>query len=84
MIGPAMLRTTDPCLAPRPIRARPGVMERAFELARSGDCATIREIERRLQSEDYEAVWDHLGGPFTRAQLRGAIAGAENGLVACC
>lgn len=55
---------------------RIGTVARAFELARSGRCETVQEIERALIQDDYEDVLAHLSGPFIRAQLREAIAEA--------
>jgi hypothetical protein len=43
-------------------------LERAFELARSGDCATVSEIRHRLLVEGYAA--DQIDGPHLIRQLR--------------
>lgn len=56
---------------------RIGTVARAFELARSGRCESIQELEKTLIREDYEDVLAHLSGPFIRTQLREAIAKAE-------
>lgn len=53
---------------------RTGTVERAFELARSGRCATIGEIEKALAAEQYEDASAHLGGPLLRSQLRAEMA----------
>ena len=55
---------------------RPNVMERAFELARSGEPATIAELRRRLRREGYEQVDFHLAGKMTQTQLLALIAAA--------
>ena len=47
----------------------PGTVERAFELARSGDCATLSDIRARLIREHYTAVSEHLTGPSLRRDL---------------
>lgn len=53
---------------------RGGTVVRAFELARSGRCETVQEIEKALIHEDYEDVLAHMTGPLIRAQLRGIMA----------
>lgn len=45
-------------------------LERAFELARSGGCASVQDIRRRLKSEGYDQVEAHLAGPSLGKQLR--------------
>lgn len=69
-----MLATFKPVFFPA--RRRGGTIERAFELARSGECGTVAEIEKRLNAECYEDVYEHLNGLFTRTQLREAMARA--------
>ena len=54
--------------------SRPSTIERAFELARSGECGSLVEIEKRLLSENHDNVVDHLAGAFTRDQLRTILA----------
>lgn len=49
---------------------RLSIVERAFELARSGACRSIEEIARRLKQEQYESVDTHLGGTSLRKELR--------------
>ena len=51
----------------RPLR--PTTIERAFELARSGECRTMPELKHRLRREQMESVDVHLGGKLTRSQL---------------
>jgi hypothetical protein len=45
-------------------------LERAFELARSGECATVADIRVRLKRERFEAVEAHLQGQSIQRQLR--------------
>lgn len=47
------------------------ILERAFELAKSGHCATIDDIRRRLKAESYAQVDAHLSGATVRRQLLG-------------
>ncbi len=47
-------------------------LERAFELARSGRCATIDEIKQRLKAEFYDP--HIIEGRSLRSQLRALIA----------
>jgi hypothetical protein len=44
-------------------------IERAFDLARSGQCRSISEIIRRLPAEDRWAVESHLNEPGARREL---------------
>ena len=45
-------------------------LERAFALARSGECLTINDIRARLKSERFDQVDAHLAGPAIARQLR--------------
>ena len=49
---------------------RPPTVERAYQLAESGECANIDEIETRLQAEGYVSVWQHLSAPSLSRDLR--------------
>lgn len=44
-------------------------VERAFELAREGECKDLPELERRLKREGYSAVSQHLAGRSIRSQI---------------
>lgn len=44
-------------------------IERAYELARSGQCRSVSEIIRRLPAEDREAVEAHLSEHSARREL---------------
>ncbi len=48
----------------------PSTLERAFELARSGECASTAEIRLRLKREGHDQVEAHLQGPSISRQLR--------------
>jgi hypothetical protein len=48
----------------------PNIVERAFELAKAGECRNPRELEQRLKWEGYEAVAAHLDSASLRKQLR--------------
>jgi hypothetical protein len=43
-------------------------LERAFELARAGNCQTMNDIGRELKSEGYSVI--DLEGPSLRRQLK--------------
>jgi hypothetical protein len=45
-------------------------LERAFALPRSGSCATVQDIRKRLKSEGFDQVDAHLAGPALAKQLR--------------
>lgn len=49
------------------------IIERAFELARSGDCASVAAIRAQLKKEHFAAIEDHLEGASIRGQLRSLI-----------
>ncbi len=53
-----------------PMNHTPSTLERAFELARSGECANIAEIRTRLKRERFDSVEAHLQGPSINRQLR--------------
>jgi hypothetical protein len=48
----------------------PTTLERAFELARSGEFTTVADIRQRLRAERYDQVDAHLSGPALSRQLR--------------
>ena len=45
-------------------------VERAFELARSGQCDNLPDIVAALKGERHESVDAHLAGPSIRKDLR--------------
>ena len=45
-------------------------IKRAFDLARSGACSNMSELEQQLKREGYTSVLDHLKGPSIRRQLQ--------------
>lgn len=47
-------------------------LERAFDLAKSGQCATIDQIRQKLKTESYDQ--DVVQGPSLLAQLRAIMA----------
>jgi hypothetical protein len=51
-------------------------LERAFELAKSGECASIADIRIRLKKEGYSDWQSHTKGPSIRAQLNALCAAA--------
>ena len=53
-----------------------GVIERAFELARSGEYRSLEELKRRLSREGYESVASHLAGRLTKGQLTAMMTAA--------
>jgi hypothetical protein len=44
-------------------------IERAYQLARSGNCRTIDDIRRKLTAERYESVQAHLSGASIKRDL---------------
>jgi hypothetical protein len=55
---------------------RPATVERAYQLAESGDCATVDDIKSRLQAEGYSSVGQHLSAPTLTRALRRLCAAA--------
>jgi hypothetical protein len=55
----------------------PNVVERAYQLARSGELATISAIKARLKSERYIHVDRHLAGASIIRDLRRLCAKAR-------
>lgn len=52
------------------------LMERAFELARSGEVSDIVGIKTRLHAEGYSGIDAHLDGSQIRVDLRKIMAAA--------
>ena len=50
-------------------------LERAFELARSGECATVGEIRQRLKAEGLSG--SQIEGPMLTRQLRDLCAASS-------
>ena len=50
------------------------VIQRAFDLARSGECRNKQELERQLRREGFSSVEDHLSGHQITGQLRTIFA----------
>jgi len=46
------------------------IIERALDLARTGDYARLDELERQLRHEGYTDILAHLDSPTLRRQLR--------------
>ncbi|RVT93366.1 hypothetical protein [Sphingomonas crocodyli] len=45
------------------------IIERAYQLAQSGDCVSMVEIERALSREGFANVLAHMSGPSLRKDL---------------
>jgi len=46
------------------------ILERAFELARSGEFQRVKELEKALSREGYAKGDPHIHSPSVRKQLR--------------
>jgi hypothetical protein len=55
------------------------ILERAFELAQSGQCASIDDIRRQLKAESFTQVDAHLAGATVRRQLLDLCKAARDG-----
>jgi hypothetical protein len=56
---------------------RPSIIERAFQLAGSGDCADISDLRGRLAQEGYRAVESCIRGTALLHQLRYLISSSR-------
>jgi len=57
---------------------RPEVIERAYQLAKSGACESLGEVKACLQKEGYSSVEQHLSAPMLSRTLRAICAAARN------
>lgn len=52
------------------LESEQNIIARAFELARSGECRSVGELQKQLKCEGHSAVEEHLRGPSFRGELR--------------
>jgi hypothetical protein len=57
---------------------RPGAIERAFQVARSGTVATLGELQAQLAAEGYDNAAQLLSGRSLTLQLSRMIAEARS------
>jgi hypothetical protein len=53
---------------------KPGIIQRAFELAKNGECLSVEDIRSQLVREQYDQIAGHLGGSTITRQLRQLLA----------
>ena len=58
------------------------VLVRAFELARTGEFARVKDLEKALAAEGYSRADPHLHSPSARTQLRRLCVETRRRLVA--
>ena len=58
---------------------RASIVERAFELARSGTCRSVTDVRMKLKAERYDFVDNHLAGKSIVRQLQSAMKTARLG-----
>jgi hypothetical protein len=51
---------------------RPGIVERAYQVANSGKVATVTLLKRQLRAEGYVSIEAYLTGAVLHADLRRA------------
>lgn len=56
---------------------QPSIIERAFQLAKSGRYATVGDIRKQLDQEKYTAAESYVRGGALISQLRSLIAAAR-------
>ena len=49
---------------------RPTTIERAYELARSGECRTLSDVKQRLSADGHDRIQEHLYGSTVSSALR--------------
>jgi hypothetical protein len=47
----------------------PSILERAFALAKSGECEGMKDIRRRLKEEQFGSIEAHFAGRSIKRQL---------------
>ncbi len=57
--------------------SRPGIVERAYQIARAGQATTIDDIKAALKREGYFNVSGELAPPFLLKALRELCAAAQ-------
>lgn len=62
--------------ARKPMPMMVPIVERAFQLGRSGEFSNLRDVAARLSSEGYLEVEEHMWCPLLREQLRCAMRAA--------
>jgi hypothetical protein len=58
---------------------RPTTVERAYQLARSGECADLIEVRKRLKAEGYQDERFQLHGLSITSELRKLCEAARKG-----
>jgi hypothetical protein len=61
---------------------RPGIVERAYQVANSGNVATVTLLKRQLRAEGYVSIEAYLAGGVLHAALRRACLDACKGTAA--
>jgi hypothetical protein len=56
------------------VENKPTAIERAFQLARSGNCHSVEDIRRALTAECFSSVGSHMSGSSLLKQLRAEMA----------
>ncbi len=56
---------------------RINLIERAYQLARTGEFTKVEHIERRLTREGYTAAAEHLSGKLMRRELNEMMRAAR-------
>lgn len=56
---------------------RPSIIERAFQLAKSGRYATVGDIRKQLDREQYASTASYVRGGALLGQLRALIAASR-------
>jgi hypothetical protein len=52
------------------VNEMPATIQRAYEIARSGDCTSLDELVQQLKTEQFEGVDMHIASASVRRDLR--------------
>jgi hypothetical protein len=52
------------------INVMPTTLQRAYEIARSGECTSLDELVQQLKTEQFEGVDVHIASASVRRELR--------------
>lgn len=62
---------------PHPSANPPSLLERAYQIARSGECAGLSDLRKQLRAEGHQQIEGHLSGLALRRELAALIDAAN-------
>lgn len=61
---------------------RTPIIERAFRLAKSGRCESVKDVRAKLKAEGYDLVDQHIDGPALLKKLKQCCAQPASAITA--